>query len=114
MAIVLWSAHLQLAAVRSAFFISLTQGGACQRLAKNNKADLLEWANREGIDPQWLLHESEETFEGSVPDTDGGPIAGVALAWTRGIIKDAGSAYPKDYGCGDPGLETGEETTFAL
>ena len=93
MAIVLWSALRQLQAVRSAFFISLTQGGACQRLAKNNKAALLEWANREDIDPQWLLHESEETFEGSVPDTDVGSIARVVLAWDRGIMQDAGAAY---------------------
>jgi hypothetical protein len=69
MAIVLWSSLRQLEAVRSAFFISLTQGGGCQRLSTNKKTDLQEWAAREGIDPEWLLHGSEESFDDSVPDT---------------------------------------------
>ena len=55
MAIVLWASLRQLEAVRSAFFISLTTGGVGRSLAFNKKADLLEWAEQEGIDPQMLL-----------------------------------------------------------
>lgn len=95
MAIVLWSSLRQLEAIRSAFFISLTQGGACQRLDSDTKADLLEWAEREGIDPDWLLHDTEETFADSVPETDVGSIGRVALAWNRGIMQDAGDSYSK-------------------
>lgn len=95
MAIILWASLRQLEAIRSAFFISLTEGGACQRLGRDSKADLLEWADREQIDPKWLLHDSEETFADSVPETDVGSLTRVALAWNRGIIHDAGDSYGK-------------------
>ena len=93
MAIVLWSSLRQLEAVRSAFFVSLTKGGACQYLRKDTKLALLEWAHRESIDLQFLLHDSEENFAESVPDTDIGAVDRVAMAWTRSIMNDAGDSY---------------------
>lgn len=92
MAIILWSSLRQLEAIRSAFFISLTQGGACQTIGKDSKKSLHDWAKREEIDLQWLLHESEESLE-DLPDSDVGAIGRVGLAWNRGIIHDAGDAY---------------------
>ena len=95
MAIVLWSSLRQLEAVRSAFFVSLTKGGACQSLGKDTKSALLEWANRENIDPQLLLHDSEENFAESVPDINIGAVDRIAMAWTRSIMNDAGDSYGK-------------------
>jgi|GEM_PF-5872559 len=120
MAIVLWASLRQLEAVRSAFFVSLTQGGACRKLASNTKADLLEWAKQEGIDPQWLLHDSEDTFADSVPETDAGSINRVALAWMRGIRHESGDSYSKAVVEGtlstasiNPGTDYGPERSSA-
>lgn len=80
-------------ALRSAFFVSLTQGGACQWLRSNETSDLLEWADREGIKHEWLLQTGE-----SLDDLDNSKIDSVSrvgLAWNWGIINDTGADYGK-------------------
>lgn len=93
MAIVLWTALRQMEAIRSAFFISLTQGGACQSLGSNDPNDLLEWAEREGIKPEWLL-QSSETLD-DIKASGLQSIPRVALAWNWAIMNDTGVDYGK-------------------
>lgn len=93
MAIVLWSGLRQMEALRSAFFVSLTQGGACEWLRSNDRADLLEWADREGIKHEWLLLAGESLDDIGRSKIDS--VYRVGLAWALGILNDTGSDYGK-------------------
>lgn len=89
MAIALWSALRQMESLRSAFIVSLTQGGATLSLRSNNKADLLKWAKREGIEPEWLLQPSETIDD--LDSTSLNSVSRVGLAWSRGIFLESGA-----------------------
>jgi hypothetical protein len=76
-------------ALRSAFFVSLTQGGACQWLRNNDVSDLLQWADREGLEREWLLQTGETPAD--LLDSEMDSVSQVECAWAQGIFKETGA-----------------------